>query len=106
MQPKSLYRPRLRNPKRGATGSRVVEFLRLLITGVSLIVIVDAISSWFIRDDKTFPRNLTVPLTDPLYRPVHLLLNPERTGGIDFAPMVVLFLLQAIGSALKNAAGA
>jgi uncharacterized protein YggT (Ycf19 family) len=44
-------------------------------------------------DKSQFPRNLTSQITDPLYAPLRAVLRPERSGGLDFSPLIVLLLL-------------
>jgi YggT family protein len=67
------------------------------------LVIIDAVLSWVMPDKSQFPRNVTSTLTDPLYAPVRAILNPEKTGGIDFSPLVLILLLQVVRSMLTRA---
>jgi uncharacterized protein YggT (Ycf19 family) len=79
----------------------VLQFISALLGLVSLLIIVDAILSWVMPDPDRFPRSLTSRLTAPLYAPVHAIVDPRKTGGLDFAPIVVLvaihFIRRAIG---------
>jgi len=77
-------------------------FLALALMGVSYIVLADAILSWFVRDPNKFPRSITHTITAPLYKPIHAILSPEKTGGIDFSPIILIFGLQAIANALAQ----
>lgn len=74
----------------------LIAFLNL----VSTIVIVDVILSWVMPYPDQFPRSITSRLTAPLYKPFHLLLDPQKTGGFDFSPIGVLVLLAVIRGAL------
>ena len=72
-----------------------MEFVFLVIQGVTMIVIVDALSSWFVSPDA-FPRSITSLLTAPLYRPIRAVLPPEKMGGFDLSPLGVILALQAL----------
>ena len=79
-----------------------MEFLFLLLRGLSLIVVVDAVASWIVPGRDRFPRNILGHITEPLYRPIRALIDPQRTGGIDFSPLIVIFALQGIASLLAK----
>lgn len=76
-----------------------MEYLFLALKLVSWVIIADAILSWFVARDK-FPRSLTSQMTEPLYRPIHKVLDPAKTGGFDLAPLVILVAIQLITSML------
>lgn len=65
----------------------------LILKGIRLLVFLDVIFSWIIRDPDQFPRSLTRQLTAPLYAPIHAILDPRKTGGFDLAPLIILLLL-------------
>lgn len=75
-------------------------FLFLLLRGVGLVVIADAILSWFVPRDR-FPRNLTGPLLEPIYAPIRRLIPPEKMGGFDLSPLLLLFALQLLAGAFR-----
>lgn len=77
-------------------------FLVFLFEAVALIVFVDAISSWFVKNPNAFPRNITGPITAPLYAPIRAILKPEKMGGVDLSPLVVILGLQALAGALPR----
>jgi len=77
-------------------------FIFLLLRGISLIVIIDAVSSWFVPGRDRFPRNLTGRITEPLYRPIRKVVDPEKLGGIDISPLIVLVALQGIATLLSR----
>ena len=79
-----------------------MDFIFFLLRAVSLIVIVDAISSWFVPGRDRFPRNLTGIVTEPLYRPIRKIVDPEKLGGIDISPLIVLVALQGIATLLSR----
>lgn len=68
----------------------------LILKGIRLIVLLDIIFSWVIRDPNQFPRSLTRQITAPLYAPIHAILDPRKTGGFDLAPLIILLLLGLI----------
>ncbi|MCA9556057.1 MAG: YggT family protein [Myxococcales bacterium] len=77
-------------------------FLVVALMGLSYVVLADAILSWIVRDPNQFPRSITHAITAPLYKPIHAILNPEKTGGIDFSPMLLFFGLQALANLLAQ----
>ncbi|MGF1508670.1 MAG: YggT family protein [Myxococcota bacterium] len=79
-----------------------MEFIFLLIQGVSVLILVDVVASWVVQPGS-FPRNLTSQLTEPMYRPFRSLLPPEKMGGLDLSPMAVLIGLTVLRQALYGA---
>ena len=77
-----------------------MEFLAFALNAIAIVVLVDAVASWFVGDETEFPRNVTAPLTEPLYGPIRAILKPEMTGGLDFAPMVVILVCHTLARAL------
>jgi YggT family protein len=76
----------------------VVLALRLL----SYLIIADALLSWVQPSRERFPRKFTARITDPIYAPIHRILDPRKTGGLDLAPLVVLLGIQALSSLLSR----
>ncbi len=76
----------------------VIKLLDVLIW----VIIADAVLSWFQRDTRQFPRRITHAVTTPIYAPIHAILNPRMTGGIDFSPLVVIFLLSFLQRTLAG----
>jgi YggT family protein len=77
----------------------VLSILDILIW----LIIIDAVLSWVMPDKAQFPRNVTSTLTTPLYAPVRAILSPEKTGGIDFSPLVLILLIQVVRWMLTRA---
>lgn len=75
----------------------------LILTALQYLIFADVILSWVMPDTTRFPRNITGQITEPLYAPIRALLRPERTGGLDFSPMIVLLLLHAMEVMLRRA---
>lgn len=71
-----------------------------LLDILSLLIIVDAVLSWMMPNRDQFPRNITAKITEPLYAPIRAILSPEKTGGMDFSPLIVLLLIHLLRSAL------
>ena len=82
-----------------------VGFILLALKLLSWIIIGDAILSWIMPSTEKFPRNVTSRITEPLYKPVHLILDPRKTGGFDLAPLIVLVAIQLISNVLVRYAG-
>ncbi|MCB9539643.1 MAG: YggT family protein [Myxococcales bacterium] len=78
----------------------MLHFISDLLGLVSLLIIADAILSWVMPSPDRFPRSLTSRLTAPLYAPIHAIVDPRKTGGLDFAPVVVLVAIHFIRRAL------
>jgi uncharacterized protein YggT (Ycf19 family) len=79
-------------------------FLVFVCEAIATLVLVDALSSWVVKNPNAFPRNLTGPITAPLYKPVRAILNPEKMGGIDLSPLVVIVVFNLLASNLPRLA--
>ena len=80
-----------------------IGFISFVLQAITWIVIVDALSSWIVRDPSRFPRNITGPILDPLYRPIRAVVKPEALGGIDLSPIILIVGLRLIAGALVGA---
>ncbi len=86
----------------------IIQILLYLLQVVRWIIIVQIVLSLLvsfnvINTSSPFVRALydgLARLTEPLYRPIRRIL-PD-TGGIDFAPMVVLLVLVVLNIILNN----
>ena len=74
----------------------VVFFLEAII----LVVIADAVLSWF-QKPNDMPRRLTRQLMEPVYAPIHAIVDPRKTGGMDLSPIFLIVILRVIISALS-----
>jgi uncharacterized protein YggT (Ycf19 family) len=81
----------------------VLALISLALSALQLIVIADVVLSWIMQDPNAFPRNITRQITEPLYAPIHTVLKPEKMGGFDLSPIVILLLIGAIQGMLKSA---
>jgi uncharacterized protein YggT (Ycf19 family) len=70
----------------------MLPILLTILTGIRWLILIDAVLSWVMPVDR-FPRSLTNQLTEPLYAPIRAVLRPERTGGFDLSPLIVLGVL-------------
>ena len=64
-----------------------------ILQGLIYLIIIDAILSWF-QPPSAMPRKLTSSLTTAMYLPIHSVISPQKTGGIDFSPLIWIFGLQ------------
>ena len=79
---------------------QLVGIISAVIQLFVFLVIARAIGSFFVRDwSQGIPRFLwDVP--EPVLAPVRRVLPPF--GGLDFSPLVVIVLLQLLGSFLRS----
>ena len=68
----------------------------LILRGLQILIFVDVILSWVIRDESQFPRNITRQITQPLYAPIHKILNPQAMGGLDISPIILFMILRGM----------
>ena len=74
--------------------------LVLFLDLVRWVILADVILSWVQRDESQFPRSLTRSLTRPLYAPIHAIIDPQKMGGIDFTPLILLLLISVVQRSL------
>jgi YggT family protein len=80
----------------------LLTFIYFVLGALIILIIIQAILSWLvafnvINSRSGIMRDFLVALdrmTQPIYRPIRKIL-PDF-GGIDFSPLVVLLLLQAL----------
>ena len=73
--------------------------LGFFLNALTGLVVLDAVLSW-VQGPEEMPRSLTRQLMEPIYAPIHALVDPSKTGGMDLSPIIVLVLLGMIQSAL------
>jgi YggT family protein len=79
---------------------QLVGIISAVIQLFVFLVIARAIGSFFVRDwSQGIPRFLW-DVTEPVLAPVRRVLPPF--GGLDFSPLVVIVLLQLLGSFLRS----
>ncbi|HEX7480829.1 MAG TPA: YggT family protein [Polyangiales bacterium] len=74
-----------------------------LLKALKLIIIGDALLSWFMPNKEQFPRSFTSQVTDPLYAPIRAVIGPDKTGGLDLSPIAMLLLLDLMERMLARA---
>jgi YggT family protein len=86
----------------GAFLRAMLEVVFAILTVVQWLVIIAAVISWVNPD----PRNPIVQFlyrtTEPILRPFRKLLPPQRTGGIDLSPILVILLILFLKVFLSN----
>ena len=65
----------------------------MILQAIIYLVIGDAILSWA-QSPEQMPRKITSQITGILYAPIHAIIKPSMTGGLDLSPIVVIFGLQ------------
>lgn len=80
-----------------------MQFLLFALEILWWIIIVDAVLSW-VQQPHQSPRKLLAQVTAPLYAPFRAILSPEKTGGFDLSPILVLILIRIARSALAGQA--
>ncbi|MFI5309574.1 MAG: YggT family protein [Polyangiales bacterium] len=83
----------------------MISFIAFTLQALQLVVFADVVLSWIMPSKESFPRSLTSQITDPLYAPIRAVLKPERSGGLDFSPMIMLLLLQFMARMLSQRLG-
>lgn len=79
----------------------LVSIIRMVISAYILVIIVAAIMS-FIRPNPYNPFVQTIiRLTEPVYELIRRYI-PTAYGGLDFAPLIVLLVLQFINGFLAR----
>lgn len=79
----------------------MLGLLLFLLNALWWLIIIDAVLSWVMPADQ-FPRSLTTQITDPLYAPFRALLKPERTGGFDVSPLLVMFIIWLVRELVRR----
>lgn len=86
----------------GAFLRAVLEVVFAILTVIQWLVIIAAVISWVNPD----PRNPIVQFlyrtTEPILRPFRKLLPPQKTGGIDLSPILVILLILFLKVFLSN----
>jgi YggT family protein len=85
----------------------IANFLNLLITVFSALILIDVIGSWVLLARVKLP-DVVYELLRVVQTITGFILNPIRriipsVGGLDLSPIIALLLLQYIGGAIVNA---
>lgn len=76
----------------------IPNILVKIINAVEIIIIVECLLSWIVRDDRNEILNTLKVITDPILEPLKILQDKllPRNIGIDFSPLIALLLLQIL----------
>ncbi|MEJ2709311.1 MAG: YggT family protein [Anaerolineales bacterium] len=77
----------------------LIRLINIIVQLLTLLIIVDVVLSYFMSPFH--------PVREALDRIVNPMLNPIRRvipplGGLDLSPIVLLILIQVLGSVLRN----
>lgn len=79
--------------------SGLVVLLVNLIRFYQIIIVIRIILSWFAGPDNPLVR-LLAPITDPLLDAARRAFPILVQGGLDFTPIIIIFLLELTSNAL------
>jgi len=86
----------------GAFATAALQVIFAILSVIKWLVIIAAVISWVNPD----PRNPIVQFlyrtTEPILRPFRKILPPQRTGGIDLSPILVILLILFIEVFLRK----
>ena len=69
---------------------------------IKWLVIIAAVISWVSPDPRNPIVRFLYRTTEPILRPFRKILPPQRTGGIDLSPILVILLILFIETFLKK----
>jgi YggT family protein len=73
------------------------SLINTIIIILTILVFLDSLLSYFVRDDNAF-RRLLGKILNPIYQPIRRLIPP--LAGIDFTPLIAIILLQVVNAIL------
>lgn len=62
----------------------------------SLVVALDVLLAWVQEDPKRWPRRLTHCVTEPVLRPIRVIIRGLPTGNWDISPLLLIVGLTAV----------
>ena len=77
-------------------GFSLLGLLLSLLDIYSWVVIIRALISWVSPDPHNPIVQILAKLTEPLLRPLRKLAPPERMGGLDLTPLILILLIQLV----------
>lgn len=77
----------------GAFTAAVFDVIFSILTLIQWLVIIAAVLSWVNPDPQNPIVQFLYRMTEPLLRPFRKILPPQRTGGIDFSPLLLILLI-------------
>jgi YggT family protein len=77
-------------------GFSLLGLLLSLLDIYSWVVIIRALISWVSPDPYNPIVQILSKLTEPVLRPLRKLVPPERMGGLDLTPLILILLIQLV----------
>src|SRR5688572_19720835 len=77
-------------------GFSLLGLVLSLLDIYSWVVIIRALISWVSPDPHNPIVQILSKLTEPLLRPLRKLAPPERLGGLDLTPLILILLIQLV----------
>lgn len=77
-------------------GFSLLGLVLSLLDIYSWVVIIRALISWVSPDPYNPIVRILSKLTEPLLRPLRKLVPPERMGGLDLTPLILILLIQLV----------
>lgn len=79
--------------------SRMLHFAMQILM---LIVIFRAVLSWFNIPSLYQMKVILYRLTEPVLKPLRRIIPPNKLGGIDLTPLIVIFVIYIVDSVFVN----
>ena len=88
----------------GSAAGAIIETLLYALHALQWIVIIAALISWVNPDPRNPIVRFLYTVTEPMFRPIRRLIPPQRTGGIDLSPLVVILIIYLVSRFLARLA--
>jgi YggT family protein len=86
------------------TAGFLVGTILWVINAITVLVVIDAVLSWFNPDRSNPIIALIDRISDAVCDPVRRLF-PTVVGGFDLAPVIVIFVLQLVANLVRDLGG-
>ena len=77
-------------------GFSLVRLLISVLDIYALVIIVAALISWVNPDPYNPIVRLLYKLTEPVFKPLRMLVPPRKLGGLDISPILALLIIQLV----------
>ena len=78
----------------------IARVLNFVVSAYTIVIVFRVILSW-IQIPSLYPVAVVVyKLTEPLLRPIRKYVPPQKMGGLDISPMILLVIIMFINSFL------
>ncbi|MFA5928366.1 MAG: YggT family protein [Candidatus Margulisiibacteriota bacterium] len=78
------------------------NLIDIIFRVLSFLILIRVIISWIPHDPYHPLINIIYQITEPILRPIQGIVPPSRMGGLDISPIIALFLLSFLKSAIMN----